>query len=321
MNKNKQRFNNYSREYKDAKEYQVNAQEELISFLLANVNQSRNAIKGMLTHHYVSVNGAPISQYNFMLEKGDVVLISKKPIYKKGVTNKTLDIIYEDDDIIVINKPSGLLTIASDKEKGRTAYRLITEYVQTFNKHNRVYVVHRIDEDTSGVLMFCKNQDIRDAWQDKWNDLVLDRGYYAIVEGQLDKKKGLVKSYLKQNKLNLMYSSDDKVHGKLAITNYEVIKENDKYSLLDIHIDSGRKNQIRVHMGDLHHNIIGDDKYGNPSNPIDRLGLHAYCLKIKHPISGKTYTFKAKMPKVFDDLMNGNIKEKVKKPIKKKNKK
>ena len=301
MNKNKKRFNNYSREYSDAKEYQVRENIELLEFLLNHVNQSRNAIKGMLTHHYIGVNGAPISQYNFSLVPGDVVVVTKRPL-KKTPIKKNIDIIYEDEEIIVINKPSGLLTIASDKEKGKTAYRMVTDYVQNFNPRARVYVVHRIDEDTSGVLMFCKNMKIRDAWQDKWNDLVLDRGYYAIVDGKLDKKKGTIKTYLKSNSLNLMYSSDDKVHGKLAVTNYEVIKENDNYSLIDVHIDSGRKNQIRVHMGDLHHNIIGDDKYGNPTNPIGRLGLHAYSLKIKHPITGKTFNFKAKMPEQFDKL-------------------
>lgn len=301
MNKNKARFASRSKEYLNSKEYIVKEDSELLLFLLNNIKgQSRNAIKGMLSHRLVAVNGSPITQFDFALFKGDTVLISKAPLKK---TNQIkLDIIHEDDEIIVINKPTKLLTIASDKEKGRTAYRLVTDYVQMKNPRNRVFVVHRIDEDTSGVLMFAKNPKVQSLYQDKWNDLVLLRGYYAITDGVMKEKQKTITSYLKSNSLNLMYSCDDKVHGKKAITHYKVIDENENYSLLDVNIDSGRKNQIRVHLGDLGHHIIGDDKYGNPSNPIKRLGLHAYCLKIRHPETKKIMTFKAKMPKEFNSL-------------------
>ena len=301
MNKNKTRFQNRSKEFLNSKEYIVKEDGELLRFLLETIKgQSRNAIKGMLSHHLVAVNGSPVTQFDFKLYKGDMVLISKAPL--KRTSGVKLDIIFEDDEIIVINKPTKLLTIASDKEKGKTAYRLVTDYVQIKNPRNRVFVVHRIDEDTSGVLMFAKNPKIQSLYQDKWNDLVMLRGYYAIVDGVMKKKKKTITSYLKSNSLNLMYSSDDKVHGKKAITHYSVIEENENYSLLDVNIDSGRKNQIRVHLGDLGHHIIGDDKYGNPSNPIKRLGLHAYCLKIRHPETKKILTFKAKMPKEFSAL-------------------
>ena len=301
MNKNKNRFKNVSKEFLNSKEYHVREETSLLPFLLTIVSgQSRNAIKGMLSHHLVAVNGSPTSQFDYRLYPGDVVLISKAPLKRK--TGVKLDIVYEDDDIIVINKPTKLLTIASDKEKGKTAFRQVLDYVQIKNPRNRVFVVHRIDEDTSGVLMFAKNIKMQKLYQDKWNDLVILRGCYAVVDGVMKEKKKTITSYLKSNSLNLMYSSDDKVHGKKAITHYEVKMENEKYSLLEVAIDSGRKNQIRVHLGDLGHHIIGDDKYGNPTNPIKRLGLHAYCLKIRHPETKKIMTFKASMPKEFQKL-------------------
>ena len=204
--------------------------------------------------------------------------------------------------MIVINKPSGLLSIASDKEKSSTAYRMLSDYVQQKDKHNRIFVVHRLDEDTSGVLMVVKNPRLQKALQDDWNNLVSKRGYYAIVEGVPKQKKGRITSYLKKNVQNMMYSSKKEGDGQYSITNYEVIKSNDKYSLLDVNIDSGRKNQIRVHLGDIGHHVIGDDKYGNPCNPIKRLGLHAYELDIKHPFTNKVMKFKAPMPKEFDTL-------------------
>ena len=302
MNKNKQRLpKSPSRDYNDLQEFTVTHDCELLDFLFeTHKGMSNNSIKSMLKNRRVTVDGAPITQFNFKLYKGDVVIISKRPIHK--VTRSNLPIIYEDDEMIVINKPSGLLSIASDKEKGSTAYRMLTDYVQQKDKHNRIFVVHRLDEDTSGVLMVAKNQKLQQALQDDWNNLVSKRGYYAIVEGIPKEKKGTITSYLKKNAQNMMYSSKKKGDGQYAITNYEVIKTSDKYSLLDVNIDSGRKNQIRVHLGDIGHHVIGDDKYGNPSNPLKRLGLHAYQLDLKHPLNGKKLSFKAPMPKEFMSL-------------------
>ncbi len=301
MNKNKKRFEYHSKDYKDIREYPVTKDSEFLEFLLTTLkDQSRNSVKSLLSNHRVSVDGAPISQFNFKLYKGDVVIVSKNPIRRK--TRSNLPIIYENDEIIVINKPSGLLSIASDKEKGSTAYRMLTEYVQQKDKHNRIFVVHRLDEDTSGVLMVAKNPKIQQALQDNWNDLVKSRGYYAIVDGVLEEKSGTIKSYLKKNSQNMMYSSKKAGDGQFSVTHYKVIDETPNYSLLDVHIDSGRKNQIRVHLGDIGHNVIGDDKYGKPTNPIKRLGLHAYELELVHPLTGKTMRFVAPIPKEFNQL-------------------
>lgn len=307
INKNKPKVDNRKPKMSNVKEYIVKEPCELLEFLLKTFSsQSRNSVKSLLSSHKVSVNGAPVSQYNFELVPKDVVYISNSVIRKKSRSN--LPIIYEDDELIVINKPSGLLSVASDNEKSSTAYRMVADYVQQKDKHNRIFIVHRIDEDTSGVLMFAKNSKIQEALQDKWNDIVSKRGYYAIVEGKMDKKEDTIKSYLKKNSQNMMYSSKKAGDGQLAITHYKVIRESYGFSLLDVNIDTGRKNQIRVHLGEKGHYIIGDDKYGNPSNPLKRLGLHAYALEFKHPLTGKKMKFTAPMPKEFSLLMSDNIK-------------
>lgn len=303
MNKNQTRPQTRSKDYKDIKQYPVDTPCELLEFLLKTFSsQSRNSVKSLLSSHRVSVNGAPVSQFNFKLFPKDVVIITKNPIRRKIRHN--LPIVFENDELIVINKPSKLLSVPSDNEKGSTAFRMVNDYLQQKDKHNRAYIVHRIDEDTSGVLLFAKNEKIAHLLTDKdnWNQLVSKRGYYAIVDGVMENNSGTVKSYLKKNAQNMMYSSKKPGDGQLAVTHYKVMKRNDKYTLLDVNIDSGRKNQIRVHMGDLGHHIIGDDKYGEPSNPIKRLGLHAYCLEIRHPITKKLMVFKAPMPKEFESL-------------------
>ena len=303
MNRNKARDTRPSKDYKNLKQFVVKQQCELLEFLLMTFkDQSRNSVKSLLGSHRVSIDGAPVTQFNFKLYPGDTVIISSNPIRKK--TRSNLPIIFEDNDLVVINKPSKLLSVPSDNEKGSTAFRMVNDYLQQKDKHNRAFIVHRLDEDTSGVLMFAKNDKMARALTDgdNWNNLVKKRGYYAIVEGTLDKKEGIIRSYLKKNSQNMMYSSKKKGDGQLAITNYKIIEENGQYSLADVDIKTGRKNQIRVHFGDLGHFIIGDDKYGKPSNPIKRLGLHAYELDIINPFNNKLLKFKAPMPKEFLSL-------------------
>ncbi len=303
MNKNKKRYKKVDKTFSSFQEFKVGHDCFLLDFLFEiHPGQSRNSVKQLLSNRHVSIDGAPITQFNFQLVKGDVVLISKTPIRRK--TRSNLPIIYEDDEIIVINKPSGLLSIASDNEKSSTAFRMVNDYVQQKDKHNRVFVVHRLDEDTSGVLMFVKNNKLKEALMNNWNDLVKKRGYYAIVDGKMENKTGTITSYLKKNSQNMMYSSKKKGDGQYSVTHYKVIKENSNYSLLDVDIDSGRKNQIRVHLGDIGHHVIGDDKYGEPSNPLKRLGLHAYELQLIHPFTKKLLTFKSQMPKDFISLLD-----------------
>ena len=305
---NKKEHRNFNK--KKDPEYVVSKPIGLLDFLLLKItNQSRNNIKKILGSRCVLVDGAVVTQFDFQLAKGDTVTISSVPMSKGKnpvkVTEKCkLEIIYEDDDFIAVNKPSGLLSVANDKEKEKTAYRYLMDYVRGKNPRARIFVVHRLDKDTSGVFIVCKNEDLKNLMQDKWNDLVSKRGYIAICDGVFKTKEGTIKSYLKETSTNIMYSSQNPHQGQLAITHYKVMKESLKHSMVDVNIDSGRKNQIRVHMGDLGHNIIGDTKYGNPSNPLNRLGLHAYALEFTHPLTKQKLAFKAKTPKEFNSLFN-----------------
>lgn len=284
------------------KEFKVKEEVELLTFLIEKYpSLSRNNVKNILSNHQVAVNGAPVSQYNLLLAKEDIVIVSKRRITKKE--RHDLPILYEDNELIVINKPSGLLTIPSDREKGRTAYRMVNDYVQQKDKHNRVFVVHRLDEDTSGVLVFAKNPKIMTLLKNNWSDIVRSRGYYAIVEGKMPKKEDTLTDYLAENSLNLMYVTPNHKIGKKCVTHYKVINSNEKYSLLNVNIDSGRKNQIRVQLGHIGHHVIGDDKYGEPSDPIKRLGLHAYELEFVHPVSKKVMKFNAPIPKEFSKVI------------------
>ena len=214
-----------------------------------------------------------------------------------------IKILYEDKSIIVVSKPSNLLTISTTNEKDRTMFHKVLEYERKKNKNNKVFIVHRLDKDTSGILVFAKNEKVKKILQNNWNDV--KRYYIAIVEGVPSKKQDTIKSYLKETKTLMTYSNNK--DGKLAITKYNVLKSNKKYSLLDIEILTGRKNQIRVHMQDIGHPIIGDKKYSAATNPINRLGLHAYKITLKHPITSEEMTFEDKIPKEFIDLFPSNI--------------
>lgn len=279
----------------------------LIDFLLLSLpGKSRNNIKSLLARKQILVNDVPVSQFDFKLYAKDEVKVTpftnKRVVILKG---EKLSIIHEDDELVVINKHTGLISVASEKESERTAYRLVNEHVQHNNPNGRVFVVHRLDEDTSGVLIFAKNPQLKDALQDNWNKIVKKRGYYAIVEGKMEQEQGVVKSYLHKTKTNMMFSGHKTKDAQYAETEYKVIQSNDQYTLVDINIKTGRKNQIRVHMNDLGHPVVGDKKYGVKNEEAERLMLHAYELQFIHPVSNKLVKFKAKTPRAFEELMKG----------------
>lgn len=274
--------------------YIVKENEILIEFLKKMFsNLSKNSVKSLLHNEKVFVNGNMTTKYNYELNVGDVVEIREK-------VAKNIDIIYEDKDIIVINKPSGLLTVATEKEKNKTTYHLVMEYLKKKNKNNRIFVIHRLDKDTSGIIMFAKNERAKHLYQDNWNDIVKKRCYYAVIDGKMENKEGTIKSYLKENG-NMVYSVKDR-SGKLAITEYKVLKERKNISLLDINLKTGRKNQIRVHMKENKTPILGDLKYGEKSKLINRLALHAYKLELVNPVTKKLLTFEINMPNEFKML-------------------
>ena len=272
--------------------------------LLSLTGKSRNNIKSLLSRKQILVNDVPISQFDFKLYAKDEVKVTpftnRRIVVLKG---EKLSIIHEDDELIVINKTSGLISVASEKESEKTAFRLVSEHVQHNDANARVFVVHRLDEDTSGVLIFAKNPMLKEALQKDWNTIVKKRGYYAIVEGILEEEQGTVKSFLHKTKTNMMYSGHKSKDGQYAETEYKVVKSNDKYTLVDVNIKTGRKNQIRVHMNDLGHPVVGDKKYGVKNSEAVRLMLHAYELQFIHPLTNKLVKFKANTPKSFEELM------------------
>lgn len=222
------------------------------------------------------------------------------------MVKEKLDIIYEDKTMIVVNKPAHLLTIATSDEKINTLYHKVYEYEKKKHKNNKIFIVHRLDKDTSGIVLFAKNEKLKNALQKDWNDLAKVREYYAIVEGDVKKDKDIIKEYLWETKTLLTVRSS-KEKGVLAITEYECLKRTKAHSILNINIKTGRKNQIRVAMQGINHPIIGDKKYGSTKNPLRRLCLHASRLVIINPITHEEMEFVSKIPrefKIFNEKSN-----------------
>lgn len=224
---------------------------------------------------------------------------------------KKLKIIYEDKNILVVDKPSNLLCISTPKEKEKTLYHEVSDYVKKSNPKAKIFIIHRLDKDTSGIVIFAKSKEVKYMYQNSWDKLCLKRGYTAVVDGVLKEKSGTIKSYLKETKTLLVYSSNDSKNGKLAITKYKVLKESKKYSMLDIEIKTGRKNQIRVHLSDLGCPILGDKKYGNKKSFANRLMLHASYMLIRNPKTNKNMEFISKVPSSFELLFNGDKNERL----------
>ena len=211
-----------------------------------------------------------------------------------------LNILYEDKYIIAINKPANLLTISTDKEKEKTLYRKVSLYVKKQHKSNKIFIIHRLDKDTSGIIIFAKNLEIKNIMQRNWDKSI--RKYIALVEGKVTETK-TIKNWLRETKTLYTYSSNKPNDGKLAITRYKPIKSSKEYSLLDLEILTGRKNQIRVHMKDIGHSIVGDKKYGSVKNPIRRMCLHANYLEFIHPKTNKIIKLESNYPEIFDKLI------------------
>lgn len=281
------------------KVYTVTAPAELLPFLLSSIaGRGRNAIKSILSRGQVSVNGKVVTQHNFQLHPGQTVTIDQeKPVQVEEMIGLT--IVHEDDDLIIIEKDAGLLSIATAEENELTAYRQLMEHVRLSNPKNRIFVVHRLDRDTSGVMMFAKSERIQQALQTTWKETVKERSYVALVEGAVKRPEGTISSWLKETSTLKMYSSPHEGDGLHAITRYKLIQSNRHFSLLEVHLETGRKNQIRVHMADIGHPIAGDKKYGAETKTVGRLGLHARVLSFVHPTSGELMKFESPIPKTF----------------------
>lgn len=295
--------------------FKVNKSDVLLEFLLRKCNTSRNNVKSLLARRQVLVNGSVVTQFDFPLGKDDEVKLAKKSVQGNVMpktaraeqkTRKKVDrptpvkIIYEDDDFIAIDKPAGLLSVESDTEF-ECAFSHVLEYLQESGKTARPYILHRIDKETSGVLVFAKNPKVYSALKLHWNECVTLREYHAVAEGVFENKQDTITSYLKENVNNLVYVTQDRTAQK-AVTQYKVIKENAQYSLLRVQIETGKKNQIRVQLKSIGHGIVGDEKYGDKKGPLGRLGLHASKLSFVHPFTKQEITLSASVPASFRAL-------------------
>ncbi len=286
-------------------EFKVSQQGELLDFLIEmQVRKSRNAIKSLLAHKQIKVNGKLITQYNHELNSGDKVSVMKFDQSRKEKRLTGLKIVFEDEELIVIDKEAGFLSVSTDKEKLSTAYSMLNEYEKKKNKNERVFVLHRLDREVSGLLMFARSAEVQDIFQKNWDNLVKAYIYAAVVDGQPQKKEGTIVSWLTENKNFVMLSSLSDNGGLRSVTHYKMVKSIGRYSLLDFEMETRRKNQIRVQMQSIGHSIVGDKKYGASTNPIKRIALHARELTLKHPMTGEVLEFKSSIPKAILQLVN-----------------
>ena len=277
---------------------------QLMEFLIAKMGgMSRSSIKSLLGHRQISVNDKIITQFDFLLKPNDKVTVNST----RGnleLTHPKLRIIFEDNDLIVVEKKEGLLTVTTGTGDDTTAFSILKNHVQKSSPANKIYTVHRLDRETSGVLVFSKNRDAQHTFRNNWQEIVTKRTYVALVEGKVAKEKDRIVSWLTENEVSLkIRSSKTDNGGKEAITNYKLLKSNEEFSLLEIELETGRKNQIRVHLESIGHPIVGDRKYGS-SVSIGRLALHARVLEFYHPVTGEIMHFETQIPKEFLRLVN-----------------
>ena len=302
----------------------------LLPYLLEILpGQSRTSVKNLLSKGQVLVNGEGLTAFDHPLKAGDSLTILPKGVSiarstrkdaREQVTKAGVKILFEDEHYLVVDKPSGMLTVATGKEKD-TLYALLNAYVKVNARMQRkedliagrepdrstakVWIVHRIDRGTSGVLVFAKDERAKDILQSKWKDLVAERKYVAWLEGSLEKDRGAIQTWLVENpkSLKMMSFPNEVKDGQLAITHYRVLSRSRRYTQVEFSLETGRKNQIRVHAAELEHPIAGDDKYGAETNPVKRLALHAATLVFRHPFTGKTVRCASPLPECFERFL------------------
>ncbi len=238
--------------------------------------------------------------------RGSIPVMRKQSISNTKFLPKGLAILYEDKDLLVVNKPAGLLTVATEREKSRTAHSILTDYIRTGcgRSKKRIFVVHRLDRDTSGALIFAKSEEAMLRLKAQWKQNV--KKYLAVVHGRCERSSGTIESYLAEDKAYNVYSTSDRTKGRLSRTAYTVLRKTKRYSLLEVVLLTGRKNQIRVHLAGIGHPIVGDAKYGKEDDRQSRMALHARSISFQHPFSGRQLTFKSEVPAIFMALV-GNF--------------
>lgn len=281
--------------------YEVQNEAPLLDWLLANVKGSKNKIKDTLKGRGIKVNGKIVTQFDFPLVKGMKVSVSKS---KKNDLFKSryAKIVYEDRFLVVVEKNVGILSMAAGQGSMNVKSLLDDYFVKTHQKCH-AHVVHRLDRDTSGLMIYAKDMETEKAFERDWHYIVYDRRYLAVVSGEMENDEGTIANWLKDNKAYVTYSSPVDNGGKFAVTHYHTLQRSVDYSLVEFRLDTGRKNQIRVHSADLGHPICGDPKYGNGDDPVHRLCLHAYVLCFYHPVTHEPMEFISPIPASFKHLL------------------
>ena len=276
----------------------------LLPFLYASMqDRPKRTVKNYLRHNQVRVNRHVTSQFDYQLMPGDLVEVNTSREWQV-FSHPRVKIIYEDDDIIVINKGYGLLSMASDRERETTAYAILKDYVKRVDPRAKLFIVHRLDQHTSGLMMFAKTVSAKETMQHNWNNMVLDRRYAAVVEGAPEPAEGVIDTLLAENSRHVVYVPKEGTPDAVrAVTRYKTVKTRGRYALMDVTLDTGRKNQIRVHLKHIGTPIVGDRKYGATTSPIHRLALHARTLRFVHPVTRRDMNFTIPLPSSFSKLV------------------
>lgn len=281
----------------------TDAPERLLDFVIgAMSDRRRTTVKDFLKHNQIKVNQTVTTRFDYPVKPGDTVAVNTSREWQT-FHHPRLKIYYEDDDIMVVYKGYGLLSMGTDTKADGTAYSILREYVKRVDPRNKLFIVHRLDQQTSGLMMFAKTAKAKETMQHNWNNMVLERKYIAVVEGRIEENDGVIKSYLAENSRHEVYSTKNPEEGQLAVTHWKKVKQGKGNTMLEVSLDTGRKNQIRVHLKELGHPIVGDRKYGAGTSPIHRLALHAATLRFVHPTSRVDMNFTASAPDAFNKLV------------------
>lgn len=292
------RYNTGYQREGDYEHFEVGERAGLLEFLLANVKESRNKIKATLQGRGIKVNGKCVTQFDYQLEPGMKVAVSKTKRNQQGFKSRYVKIVYEDRRLVVVEKNVGILSMAAG-HSSLNVKSVLDDYFQKSRQRCRAHVVHRLDRDTSGLMVYAKDIETEQVLEKNWHDIVYDRRYVAVVSGEMVQEGGTVANWLKDNKAYITYSSPVDNGGKYAVTHFHVLARTTDHSLVEFKLETGRKNQIRVHTADLGHPVCGDTKYGNGDDPLHRLCLHAYMLCFTHPVTHERMEFETPIPTAF----------------------
>lgn len=272
----------------------------LLEYLINNVSESRSKLKATLQGHGIAVNGRMVTQFDYQLKAGDKIIISR---HKKQNQFKSryVKIVYEDRWLVVVEKNIGILSMAAG-HSSLNVKSVLDDYFLKSRQKCHAHVVHRLDRDTSGLMVYAKDIETEQILEHNWHQIVYDRRYVAVVSGEMEQDNGTIANWLKDNKAYITYSSPTDNGGKYAVTHFQVLNRTTEHSLVEYKLETGRKNQIRVHSADMGHPVCGDVKYGNGDDPLHRLCLHAYMLCFTHPVTGEPMEFSTPIPTAFRSL-------------------